>query len=275
MERAQTVITKEGWGLCTISYDSVDILREFAERRHITFPMLSDPDSAIIRRFGLFREDVLADSRDHGIPYPGTFLVDAAGVVRERFFEERYWNRMTMPAALWRLGVALAADAAVLDREHVRIRTSASDAAVYPGNRFTLFVEVEPSPGVHVYGPAVGGGYQRLEVSIDPLPFLTVHPPLYPPASPLILPWTDEALTGYASPARVAVDVSLGTRQELAAVLEAADGLTLTGTLRLQACDDRVCWAPEAIPLRWHVHLVPPDLERSPEPLQHRARAQR
>lgn len=235
--------------------------------------MLSDPNSAIIRRFGLLREDVPPDSRDYGIPYPGTLLVDAAGIVRERFFEERYWHRMTIPSALWHLGVALPTGAESLGREHLRIRTSASDATVYPGNRFTLLAEVELAPGVHVYGPAVGGGYQGLELSVDPLPVLTVHSPSYPPARRLTLPWTGEPLTGYTQPVRVAVDVSLGTRQELAAVLESGQGLTLTGTLRLQACDDRVCWPPEAVPLTWHVDLIQPDLERSPEPLQHKPKA--
>jgi hypothetical protein len=72
---------------------------------------------------------------------------------------------------------------------------------------------------------------------------------------------------------RVAIDVVLGTRQELAAVLEAGQGVTVAGTVRLQACDDRVCWAPEAIPVRWHFDPRPPDLDRSPEPLQHKAKA--
>ncbi len=242
-------------------------------RRDITFPMLSDPDSTIIRRFGLFREDVPADSRDYGIPYPGTFLVDAAGIVRQRFFEERYWNRLTMPAVLSRLGMALAVDPVSVDREHLQIRSSASEASVYPGNRFTLFVDVIPLQGVHIYGPAVGGGYQGLQVTIEPLPYLTVHSSRYPEASPLTLAWTDEELTGYTHPVRVASDVALGTRQEMAAVLEAGQGVIVAGTVKLQACDDRVCWAPETIPVTWHFGLRPSDLERAPEPLQHKPRA--
>ena len=47
-----------GYGICSISYDTVDVLREFANRRGITYPMLSDPDSAIFRAFGLINEEV-------------------------------------------------------------------------------------------------------------------------------------------------------------------------------------------------------------------------
>jgi DsbC/DsbD-like thiol-disulfide interchange protein len=234
--------------------------------------MLSDPDSSIIRRFGVFNEQVAPDSRDYGIPHPGIFLVDARGIVRERFFEEQYWNRMTTPAVFWRLGLDLSAASGGGEREHLRIRTAVSDEIVSPGNRFTLFVDIDPLPGVHVYAPDVGGGYQGLALSVDPPAHVLAHEPIYPPAARLRLPWTGEALTGYARPVRVSVDISLGTRIDLAPVIEAGRGLRIPGTLRLQACDNRVCWAPETIALSWHVGLRPPDLERVPEPLQHKAK---
>lgn len=272
LERNLKAITAAGYGLCSISYDSVEILRDFAQRRDITFPMLADPDSAIIRGFGLFNEDVKTNSRDYGIPHPGILLADADGIVRGRFFEEKYWNRMTMPSVFWRLGLDRIVAAGTAEREHLRVRTGASDTAAYPGNRLTLVVDVEPLPGVHVYGPEVGG-YQGLEVHIDPLPYLRVHEPIYPLPTPLRLAWTDEDLAGYARPVRVTVDVSLGTRIELAPVYEAAQGLHLSGELRLQACDDRVCWPPEAIPLTWILDLRPPDLDRAPEAIQHKPRS--
>lgn len=80
-------------------------------------------------------------------------------------------------------------------------------------------------------------------------------------------------LTGYTDHLRVEIDVALGTRQQLAAFLEAGQGLTLTGTCRLQACDDRVCWPPEAVPIEWRFDLIRPDLVKSPESLQHKARS--
>jgi hypothetical protein len=71
----------------------------------------------------------------------------------------------------------------------------------------------------------------------------------------------------------VAVDISLGTRLELAPMIEAGQGLRVPGTLRLQACDNRMCWPPEVIALEWQIGLLPPDLERVPEPLQHKPKA--
>lgn len=272
LERNLGTIAGQGYGLCSISYDAVEILRDFAQRRGITFPMLSDPDSSIIRRFGLFNEQVPPDSRDYGIPHPGIFLVDAQGIVRERFFEDKYWNRMTRPTVFWRVGLDLSAASGGGEREHLRVRTAMSDEIVSPGNRFTLFVDVDPLPGVHAYGPDVGGGYQGLVLAIAPPAHVLSHAPVYPPAARLHLPWTHEVLTGYTHPIRVSVDISLGTRIELAPMIEAGQGLRIPGELRLQACDNRLCWAPETIALAWHVGLRAADLERVPEPLQHKAR---
>jgi hypothetical protein len=272
LERATTTIREHGYGLCSISYDSGEILRDFARRRGITFPLLADPDSAIIRRFGLLNEHAQPGSRDEGMAHPGIFLVDQTGVVRQRFFEDHYWNRLTVPAVFWRLGVTMQRPAEMVDDERVRVRTSTSDAAVSPGNRFTLFVDVDPAPAVHVYAPDVCCGYQGLDLSVDPLPYVKAYPARFPAALPLEMAWADEPLTGYTSAVRVAVDVALARRQDLGPVLEAGRGLTMTGTLRLQACDDRVCWPPQSIPLSWHVELLPPDLQRVPEAIQRKAR---
>ncbi|MGQ0550914.1 MAG: protein-disulfide reductase DsbD domain-containing protein, partial [Armatimonadota bacterium] len=161
---------------------------------------------------------------------------------------------------------------ATAEDAHLRIRAAASDTAVNPGNRFTLAVDIEPLQGAHIYAPDVRG-YQGLEVHIDPLPYMQVHEPVYPLPTYLRLPWTDESLSGHTGPVRVTVDVSLSTRIDLAPVIEAGQGLNLTGWVRAQVCDERVCWPPETVSLNWHLDLRPPDLDRVPDALQHTAKA--
>src|SRR5262249_58220749 len=43
----------QGLGVAAITDDSVPILKDFATRRHITFPLLSDTGSATIKAFGI------------------------------------------------------------------------------------------------------------------------------------------------------------------------------------------------------------------------------
>ncbi len=94
LEQHRAQFTARGLGACSISYDAVDVLATFAGRKGITIPLLSDPDSAVIRRFGLLNTTIPVDNaRDYGIPNPGTFLVDAQGVVRGKYFEEQFAHR--------------------------------------------------------------------------------------------------------------------------------------------------------------------------------------
>ena len=51
-------LRKAGFGLAVITYDPVAVLAEFAMRRKITFPLLSDAGSATIRRYGLLNTTV-------------------------------------------------------------------------------------------------------------------------------------------------------------------------------------------------------------------------
>ena len=74
-----------------ISYDSVEVLAKFADKKMITFPLLSDADSTVIKAYGLLNQE--AKGKQAGIPYPGTFLIDAQGVIHAKLFHEGYSKR--------------------------------------------------------------------------------------------------------------------------------------------------------------------------------------
>jgi len=65
-----------------ISYDSVEILNDFAKKFDVKFPLLSDPESKAIDAFGIRNQQ--ANGRAAGVPIPATFVIDGEGVVRAR-----------------------------------------------------------------------------------------------------------------------------------------------------------------------------------------------
>ena len=56
------------------------------------FIMLSDPDHAVIDRYGLFNENA---PPNRPLPHPATYVIDKEGVVRYRFVEVDYRVRPT------------------------------------------------------------------------------------------------------------------------------------------------------------------------------------
>jgi len=270
LEQQKGKFAARGLGICTISYDSVEVLAHFAARKSITVPMLSDPGSALIRRFGVFNDTIPeSDARQYGIPYPGTFIVDEGGIIRDKFFEEKLIHRVTMATILTRaFAAAPAGRSSSLRADHVTVTTTATEDRVRPGNRFTLIVEGAPASGVHVYAPGADQfGYHPLALIIDPPPSATVYPPLFPQAEIMEFPSLGESVPVYTRPVRLLADLALGSRQEMEEALSLGS-LTIRGRVALQACDEAECYVPQEVPVTWELVLERVDTERVPEPLR-------
>ena len=90
----------------------------------------------------------------YGIPFPGTFIVNASGVVTSRFFEAAYQERNTVASVLVKLGAKVAAVAATkVSGTHLTLTTYATDAVAAPGTRFSIVADVVPGSRIHVYAP--------------------------------------------------------------------------------------------------------------------------
>ena len=256
MQLQQSVddLTRRGLGLAAISYDPPATLKAFADERGLTFPLLSDAGSATIRRYGILNTE--ATGRTAGIPYPGTFVLDARGVVVARSFEERYQERASAESLLASSGRAPAAGDKT-ETPHLTVTTSASDAVVAPGTRFSLLADVAPKPKMHVYAPGQKD-YIAIDLAIQPDEMIRIQPATYPPAEKYFFEPLKETQLVYSRPFRIVQDVTLPVTQA-ARQRAKAEGATLTikGTLRYQACDDKVCYIPKSIPVSWTVKLRP------------------
>jgi hypothetical protein len=270
LEGQREALGQRGLGLAAVSYDSPEILAEFAARRGIRFPLLADPGSVVIARFGLRNPEHPPGSRDHGVPYPGTFVTDAAGVVTARFFEDTYVERRTAASFLSLTGDTPKEPALEVRTKAYVLRASLSNPAAAPGQRLTLVLDFEMEPTFHAYAPGVAG-YRPLELRLDPHPLVTFHETVFPPSRPYFFAPLDETVPVFEGRFRVTRDVTLAGGRDLAEALKAPDPkLELRGTLEYQVCSDRVCYPPASQPLRFTVKLLPLDRERSPEAIQHK-----
>ena len=66
--------------MVAICVDSQEDSRKLAQSRGYTFPILSDPDAAVIRAYGVLHPKGGEDG--HDIARPAEFLVDRAGTIR-------------------------------------------------------------------------------------------------------------------------------------------------------------------------------------------------
>ncbi len=255
-------LRRGGLGVAVITYDPVDVLADFSRRRQVSFPLLSDKGSTVIRQFGILNTTVDPKNENFGYPFPGTFMLDVRGVVTARFFEQAFQERSTVSSVLVRLGGRLALPATTVKSPQMTITSYVTDRTVAPGTHFSVVLDVIPGPKMRVYAPGVTGGYRPIELSLDLPPGVRVSGALYPASEEYLFEPLNERVQVYQTPFRIVQDVVIDPTP--AAVAALGKSVTLRGTLRYQACDDEVCFSPQSVPLTWTVAVRELDRERVP-----------
>lgn len=260
LQRRYEDIRRQGLGLIAVSYDSPATLKAFSDSRKIAFPLISDPGSAMIRRYGLLNETVDPKSSTYGIPHPGTFIVDRRGRVVSRFFEDAYQERYTVAAML--PGIDRAGSPTMkATSAHLSVTASVSDAVAAPGKRLTIAADISPVKGVHLYAPGKHT-YRVVRLVVDPQPWLKLHETVYPPSEIYHFKPLDERVEVYTKPFRIRQDVTILATPEAQKLLAGRDSITVSATLEYQACDDKVCFNPARIPLTFAIRMI--GLDRRP-----------
>ena len=273
--------------MAAITYDSQEILADFSRRRGITFPLLSDDDSTTITAFGILNtaaaeglgpsgDDpaVVADVEKYvslsgatplvvGAALPGTFVVDRKGRVTARFFEEFYRERYTASNILLKLGGGVTSIGGTQrSTAHLAVNAYSSNPEISVGSRFSLALDIEPWPGMHVYAPGASAmGYRVITLTLAAQPFVRLVPIRYPASEIYYFEPLDERVPVYEEPFTLLQEVILEASEEARAALGDLKALTLTGTLDYQACDDNFCFDPVSVPLSWTLRLAPLDTQ--------------
>jgi AhpC/TSA family/Thiol:disulfide interchange protein DsbD, N-terminal len=252
-------------GVAVITYDRTEVIHDFTERLGITVPILSDPDSRIIRDFGILNTNVPQSSSQYGIPFPGTYTINARGYVTAKFFEDTYRERATPNFILSRQF----GDSGLLKSQvrtaHLTLTSYISDDRVYAGNRVSVVLDIELPPKMHVYAPAVKG-YRAAELQLDPNPNVRILETNFPSATTMDIPAINERVPVYSGKVRITKDVIVGTEDNL----RKQSIVELTGTFAYQACDDKICYLETKVPLKFSLEVLNQDIPRVPENLRRR-----
>jgi cytochrome c biogenesis DsbD-like protein len=138
---------------------------------------------------------------------------------------------------------------------HLSVSPSTSAAAVSPGGRVSLVVDITPKAKMHVYAP---GQPDVIPISLTLAAgdASAAQPVQFPPPEKREFKALGETHLVYSRPFRLVQDVTIPTSRDLvkrAASREAS--VTVKGTLKYQACDDTICYAPVSVPIAWTLAL--------------------
>lgn len=255
LQRQLRSLAARGLAAAAVSPDAPEVLRLFGDRYHITLPLLSDLDRSVTRALGLLIPQAADTAPLPALPYEGALWLDPDGTVITRFFEGNYHYRQTLASTMLRVGLGDRVDGMEVVTPHVKANVYASDAAAAPGTRISLIVDVEPAPGVRIYGLS-GGEPSGLALDVEPHEAVVVHPLVVPDPEQEFLPALNERVHIYRSPFRLMREASVLASPESRLLAETGTGsFEITGRLTYRACDAARCFPTESVPLRWRVGL--------------------
>jgi DsbC/DsbD-like thiol-disulfide interchange protein len=127
-----------------------------------------------------------------------------------------------------------------IDTPHLTIVTSTTPSKA---GSASLVVDVAPKPKMHVYAPDKTQTYIPVSLTLAAGDGVKPGAPKFPAPEKYFFEALKETQLVYSKPFRIVQDVTL----------TGASARTIKGTLRYQACDDKVCYPPRNVPVEWMV----------------------
>lgn len=131
--------------------------------------------------------------------------------------------------------------------KHLLVVASASANTAAPGSKVSLYVDVTPKPGIHVYAPGAKD-YLPIALELAAHPGITVGAKRYGKSE--TMDFEGQKIPVFNKPFRITQEIALEPRTNGEATL------TLTGALKYQACTDEVCFIPASVPVSWTIKIV-------------------
>lgn len=168
---------------------------------------------------------------------PGWIVLDA-----RRIIIAKYDASYTSAAVLIHQFHWTPPDTREIEGKQLVATIGASNSTVAPGERVALTVDIDLGPNMHVYAPGVEG-YIPIDWKMEDSSAAEVQAPVFPRAEKLYLKAIDETVPAYRSHLRLTRDITISPT--------VSGPWNIEGTLRYQACDDRVCYIPQTLHLQW------------------------
>ncbi len=218
-----------------ISYDAVDVLTTFAAKHNITYTLLSDEGSKVIRELGLFNENVFEHHAAYGVPK------------RDQCWGVPYETGVAVLERGFGLTSSVRGTPVHAQAQGIQVAARLDSPTYRSFQRLWLTVDLDIDAGLHVYGQPIPEGFIPLTVEVTPGEGLIVGAPEFPPPTPHRLEGLDEEF--YIYEGKVAVSLPLTFTHD-------ADDTLLQVAVRYQACSAELgCFMPQTVTLQVPVQV--------------------
>ena len=228
-----------------LSYDEADAQADYKAAHNANFTMLSDPNSDVIRSFGILNTTIPEDDHPwYGIPYPGVYITDAEGVITAKFFE----NNFTMRPGPEQLLAAIRGEEVLLKERsgagaEVAVEIELEGDSLPVGISREIVARFSVPAGKHLYNEPVPEGLIAAGIELDEQSDgIIAYTPVTPQTRSMTLSGDGHTLEVYEGDVVLRLPVAQNGR----AMEKDDDGrwVSISGRVQWQACDSEACGLP-------------------------------
>ena len=140
--------------------------------------------------------------------------------------------------------------------DHLQVSATLAPLRITEGRNLVLTADVTPKAGMHVYAP--GSRYRAVAIKLAMgSPFRLEAPVEYPKPVLYTFKPLKEPVLVYNAPFRMVARLALDPARPPTTPTQRPATLVVKASLDYQACDDRFCYLPESVPLRWTIASTP------------------
>lgn len=261
-----------------ISYDTQANLKKFTDDFDLSYDLLSDVDSEVIKMFGILNTTIHPDDEEidrangrpyYGLPFPGVYVTDENGVVTEKFFYRHYASRASggsiVNSAVGDILMPKESPQASLSNDQIKITAFLADESLKFEYYSNLYIRFELADGLHIYGGDLPEGFIATTVSVEDTKGLRVGEPVYPETKPMRFDALDVTLNVYEGVVDIAIPVSLTAEVMNWTNPNKPESVNIPVKVDYQVCSDSVCYMPKSETLTVEVpvtNLIMPGMNR-------------
>jgi peroxiredoxin len=258
MQESQELLLEHGLHSTSISVDRSILLKVFAKRKKLSYPLLADTRHVVIERFGIINPQIPKHDLHYGVPHPGQYLLDTQGAVRAKYFGVRYHGRATPRTILVREFDWTPENMQQQDTPDLTVRYGFSDQRIRPDNHVTLVLDISLKPNVHLFPPDMSN-VQALTWTLENSGLWDAESAEYPATTATItIDGTQQP--AYAESIRILQKIHIKQENVLAGTLGGLSESTimrLSGALTWQGQNGSVMGQPRSLPLTFEVVALP------------------
>jgi peroxiredoxin len=262
LQRVLPELEAAGYDLYAISYDTQEQLRNFADRHGISYPLLSDIGSVVIKRYGILNTLISPDEPGHrwyGIPFPGTYVTDENGVVVRKFFNQHHAVRESgetlRDQVLGRISEDAAATGVTQSEDDIEITVFLREPDLKLEIVSTIYCRIKLPRNQHIYAEPVPDGFIATRVEIEPTRGLRISPTVYPPSEEYEMAALETRFNVYSGTVDICIPVTLTSELVKLGHPHEVDSISMIVKVNYQACDDTTCLKPRELAIRFEAPI--------------------